>query len=103
HPRSAVLLERVGPRRAEDRPAARQDATHLRDTERATVALEGTSPAVAVTEELVPVISHALTDDRPDHGVQSRAVASTGEHADPHLRSIYLPRVGGPSALRSRR
>ena len=48
------------------------------------VALDRAAPAVAETDELVAVDLHALADDGPDHCVQSRAVATTGQHTDPH-------------------
>ena len=53
--RPAVLGEGVGPRGAEDRAAAGQDAAHLGHAERAAVALQRAAPAVAVADELVPV------------------------------------------------
>jgi hypothetical protein len=95
--RTAVLLERVGPRRAEDRAAARQYASDLRDPERRAEALERPGPAVAIADELVPVLPHPLANYRADHRVQSGAVASTGEHADPH--AINLPGPHNRSAF----
>ena len=83
---AAVLGERVGPRGAEDRAAAGQDAAHLGHPERPAVALERAAPAVAVADELVPAVFDALADDRPDHRVQPGAIAAAGEHADPHRR-----------------
>ena len=45
-------------------------------------------PAVAVADELVAEVFDPLADDRPDHRVEPGAVASAGEHADPHRRSL---------------
>ena len=94
--RPAVLLERIGPGRAEDRPAARQDPADLRDAERPAVVLEGAAPAVAIADELMPVLPHPLANDGADHGVQTWAVTSSGENAYPH-QAINLPgRAAGP-------
>ncbi len=86
--RAAVAGERVGPRGAEDGAAAGQDAAHLGDAERHAVGLQRPPPAVAVADELVPVVAGALADDRADHRVQARAIAAAGEHSDPHRRSL---------------
>src|SRR5204862_3884311 len=81
---TTVDLERVGPRGAEDRAAARQDAAHLGDAERAGDPLQRASPAVAEPDELVPVRRHALADHGADDRVETGAVATTGQHADAH-------------------
>ena len=65
-PRRAVVVgEGVGPRGAEDRAAAGQDAAHLGHPERRAVGLQRAAPAVAVADELVPVVADAFADDRP--------------------------------------
>ena len=84
---AAVDLDRVGPRRAEDRAAARQDAADGSDVERHREALERALPAVAEPDELVPVLLHALAHDGPDDGVEPGAVAAAGQDSDAHARS----------------
>ena len=98
-----LLLQRVGPRGAEDRAAARQDAPHLGDAERPPVALQRSPPAVAVADELVAVLGDALADDRPDHRVQPRAVAAAGEHAESHAAKIPAAAVPSPVSRRALR
>jgi hypothetical protein len=83
-------LEGVGAGRAEDGAAAGQDAADLRDTQGAGQALEGTLPAVPETHEFVTVVGDALADHRPDHRVETWAVAAAGEHADTHDLLILL-------------
>src|SRR4029453_2561844 len=100
-----VDLERVGPRGAEDGAAARQDAADLRDAERLREALQRALPAVAESDELVTVSGDALADHRPDHRVETGAVAATGEHADTHVCSsslIGLRDADSPTSPRER-
>ena len=78
--------ERVGARRAEDRPAARQDAADLGHPERHRHVLERALPAVAEPDELVTVDADALADDRADDRVETGAVAAAGEHPDSHAK-----------------
>ena len=99
--RAAVDLVRVGPRGAEDRAAAGQDAAHLLDAQRAGVAVERTAPAVPEADELVPVRRDALAHDRPDDRVQPGAVAAAGEHADPHRCSLLSLGLHGPPEPRA--
>ena len=80
--------ERVCPRRAEDRPAARQDPASRLDRQLLVLVLERPAPAVAEADDRVPVDVDALPHDRSDRGVQPRAVAASGEHPDPHGRTI---------------
>ena len=95
----ALLLERVGPGGAEDRPPARQDPAHLGHPERAAVGVQRAVPAVAVADELVALEFDPLADDRPDHGVQAGAVATAGEHADPHARRLAARYSGFGAAI----
>jgi hypothetical protein len=81
---AALHLERVGPRRAEDRAAAGQDATHLLNAERRRSALDGSAPPVPEADELVAVDRHPLAHDSADHRVQAGTVATTGQHSDSH-------------------
>ena len=85
------LLERVGPRRAEDRAAARQDAAHRGDVERHRVRLERPAPAVAEPDELEPVFLDPLAHHRADDGVQPGAVATTGQHSHSHRAKPSRP------------
>ena len=93
---AAVDLERVGARRAEDRAAARQDAADLGDAERHGEVLQRALPAVAEADELVAVHPDALADDGADHRVQSRAVATAGQHSDAHQASSSRRSVARP-------
>ncbi len=88
-PSSAKGLVREEPRIVP--PRGRMPRTSGTPSGRA-VALQRTAPAVAVADELVPVAFDPLADDRPDHRVQSRAVAAAGEHADAHRLSCRHPR-----------
>ncbi len=81
---AAFDLERVRPGRAENGAAAGQDAADLGDAERLRQAFERAFPAVPEADELVTVDGDALADHRPDHRVQTGAVAAAGEHADAH-------------------
>jgi hypothetical protein len=76
--------ERVGARRAEDRAASRQQPAHSGDVQRPGERFQGAAPPVAEAKERVPVLRHALADDRPDDRVESGAVPAPGEHADAH-------------------
>src|SRR5690606_12859832 len=86
----AVLdLERVRPRRAQDGATARQDAPDGLDVQGHRLALQGTPPAVTEADELVTVDAHPLTDDASDHGVQTGAVAASGQ--DSYTHGGFLP------------
>ena len=67
--------------------------------------LDDTTPAVSEPDEVVPVDAFALADDGADHRVEPRAVATAGEHADPHLhlRQHVSLHAGAPSILPQRR
>src|SRR5215204_4433881 len=82
------MLERIGPRRPQDRATTRQDAAGRLDRELLVLALERTLPPVAEPDDHVTVHVNALAHDRPDRRVQSLAVAASGEHADAHARTI---------------
>ena len=85
-PLHAVLDgERVGPRRAEDGAAPREQPAHGRDVQRHGGGLERPAPAVTEPEERVAVLGDALANDGPDHRVEPGAVPASGEHADAHV------------------
>ena len=63
--RPVVALERVRARRAEDRPAAGQDAARRLDRQLLVGVLERPAPAVPEADDLVAVVVDALADDRP--------------------------------------
>ena len=78
-----LLLEDVGPRRAEDRPAAMQDpARSTRCVRSHRVGGQHSCPAVAEADELVPVVVDPLAHDGADHGVEAGAVAAAGQQSD---------------------
>ena len=54
------------------------------DRELGRLALDDAPPPVAEAEQLVAVDDLALPHGRPQHGVQTRAVAPAREHADAH-------------------
>ena len=86
---AAVDLVGIGPRRPEDGPAPGQDAPAALDVERHGPVLDHAPPAVQEADELVAVAHFALAHDGPDHRVEAGAVAATGEHTNPHLRSPH--------------
>ena len=63
---------------------AREDAAGGLDRQVHERPLEDTAPAVAESDEAVPVHLDAFADDGPDDGVESRAVPAPGEHPDLH-------------------
>ncbi len=86
---------------AEDRAAAREDPPHGRDVQRDRLAGQRPPPAVPVPDEAVAVDALSLAHDGPDHRVESRAVAATGQYADPHpefSRRPYTAFSGGSVA-----
>ena len=48
------------------------------------LALDHAAPTVPVADDRVAVLADAFAHDGPDDGVQSRAVATTGQHPDSH-------------------
>ena len=92
-PARAGLLERIRPRRAEDRAAARQDAAHRGHVERHRVRFKRPPPAVTKSEELDPVILSTLAYHRADHRVQSRAVAAPGKDSHSHRAKPSRPQA----------
>ena len=101
---AALDLERVRPRRAEDRAAAVQDAARGLVGELDRLVLEHARPAVAEADELVVVLVDALADDAADDRVESGAVSAAGEDADAHSRGSKAKTAAarlaaGPGAL----
>ena len=92
-----VGLERIRPRRAQNRAAAGQDPADRLHVEGDGVALERTAPPVAEADEFIAVLLHALADNRTDDGVQPGAVAAAGEHSHSHLDSSR--RAGWPETV----
>src|SRR5262249_341410 len=88
---TTVDLERVGPRGADDGPAARPVPAYRGGAGWPGRPFGGPPPAVAEPDELVAVRRNTLTDDGPDDRVEAGAVAATGEHADTH-DALVLPK-----------
>ena len=88
---TALNLDRVGTRRAQDGSTARKDAAHLRNSQFHGQAFERAFPTVAKTHELVAVLGHTTSHDCADHCIEAGAVSATGEHANAHEGS--LPKV----------
>ncbi len=81
---TAFGLVGVRARRPEDRPAPVEDPARRRHGQVDGLALLDAPPAVAEADEVVPVDPFALADDGPDHRIQARAVAASGQDADSH-------------------
>ena len=77
-------IERAAATGADHGAAAREHAAHRLDRERDRASLAHTVPGVEEPEHLVAVVTLGLAHDGADHGVEPGAVASAGEHADPH-------------------
>ena len=92
---AAFLPEAVVARRAEDRPAAREDPADRPAIERDGVAFREASKAVADADDFVPVRDRPA-HDRADRRVEAGAVAATGEdseRAHGQYRNMGLPRT----------
>src|SRR5205823_1439327 len=85
---AAVEPERIRPRRADDRPAAREEARHLPRPERREEALDEPAPALEDADHLVPARGRPPRD-RPDDRVEAGAVTAAGEDADAHQSSLW--------------
>ncbi len=83
-------LERVCPRRAQNRAALADDRLDYLKRQRHGGAFDQSRPAARETDNLVPEIqqAHRRTTDR---GVQAGAVAAAGEHSNSHLVSPKIP------------
>ena len=81
---AALVVEGVGPRRTEDRPAARQDSPDRLYVKGNRVPFQRTVPAVTEADELISVLLYALADHGTDDSVQAGAVAATGEDSHSH-------------------
>ena len=58
------------------------------------VGLQRAAPAIPVAEELVAVDADPFADHGADDRVESRAIATAGEHADPHRPSLEVVHGG---------
>src|SRR6185312_4964922 len=77
---------------------------HLGDAQRLGQALQRATPAVPETDELMAVHADTLTHHRADDRVEAGAIASSGEHTDPHLEQSlrwggYLRLASGDGAV----
>ena len=89
------VLVRVGPRRAEDRPALADDAVGLR-RRRAGELIFWIRPAPAFEDaDARPPFVRDPLDDGADDRVQAGAVAAAGQQADFHERSVQSAMSGG--------
>ena len=82
-------------RRTQNGSALGQDAATVLDVERAGEVLGQALPAVTESDEAVTVLDLALAHDRPDHGIEPRAVATAGQHSDSHQTLLA---VDGPAS-----
>ncbi len=99
---AAVDLVGIGPRRAEDGAAARQDAAATLDVEGHGAILDHAPPAVEKPHELVIEGDLAPAHHGADDRVEARAVTSACEHTNSHWatssRSGSSPRTLAPLA-----
>ena len=72
-------LERIEPRRREDRPAPGKDPPAHRHVERHRVVLDDALPAVMEPDDVVAVGDRGATDDRPDGRVEAGTVSAAGK------------------------
>src|SRR5262249_56557972 len=77
---AALDLERIRPRGADDRAAAREDPGDLAGPERLEASVDEPGPALADADHLVAARLRA-TRDRADDRVQPRGVPAAGQHA----------------------
>ena len=81
---AAWSIERTPASSPEHGAAAREHPAHRLDRERDGAPLTNAVPGVEESDHLVAVVAFGLAHDGADHGVESGAVASAGEHADSH-------------------
>ena len=81
---AAVDLVGIGPRRAEDGAAARQDAAATLDVEGHGAILDHAPPPVEKADELVIEAHLAPADDGADDRIEARAVTAASEHTNSH-------------------
>src|SRR5207237_6720120 len=101
---AAVELERVRPRRADDRSPARQETGDLARPERLEQPLDETFPAVAHADHVAAADHHPPTG-RPDDGVQAGTVTAAGEHTNAHrciLRTLATASAAASARTRRR-
>jgi len=94
----AAAFERIRAGGAEDRAALLADALDLVAAERHGVGFDEPAPAVAQTDEVVPV--HRLADQHgaADDRVEAGGIATAREHSDSH--AFYL---GASAGMRGKR
>ena len=84
HPLDALLLlERVRPRRPEDRPPTVKDACGVVRGEVHHPVVEDASPPVAIADDGMAVLVDPFAYDRSDHGVEPGAIPASGQDPDP--------------------
>ena len=84
---AAVEAERVRPRRADDRPAARQEPRDLARPERRKEPVDEPAPALEDADHLVPARERPPRD-RANDGVQAGTISASCEHSHAHGRLI---------------
>ena len=79
-----VTLVRVGPGRAQNGAALLGQTANVVPGERVNVPFDQSAPAVVDANEFVVVVNDTLQNGAANHGVQSGAVATTGEQSNSH-------------------
>jgi len=87
---AAVRPVRVVARRAEERPADREDVADVLARHRLGRTVDDTLPPVAEADDRVPVLALAALHDRTDRRVEARHVAATGEQSDSHAEHSFV-------------
>jgi len=77
--------------RTDDRAAPRQNAAAILDRELHAPVIEQPAPAVEETENLGPEFTFSLSNHCTDHGIETRAVTTTGEDTNSHLVTPIEP------------
>src|SRR5258708_38716651 len=83
--KSAIFLQGIGSRRAQDCPASLQDSGHGLKVEFADHVVHHAAPAFQEACELVVVMKDDFANLHPVYLVQSWSIPSTGEDANLHL------------------
>src|SRR6185369_7221577 len=83
---STFTLGWIGTRGAQDSTSARQNTGYALQVERFGLVFEYATPAFGKADEIVPIVKDTLTNNRPDNGIQPRAVSATRQDTDLHCR-----------------
>jgi hypothetical protein len=80
--RSSIYVKRTAATRTENRPSFMDDPSDRSRVEQDRVALQDAVPCVLKADDLIPVFFNQHSDERPDDGVQSWAVAASSKYSN---------------------